>query len=526
MKSFCSRRGLSALAAVLFLVSLSTPAAAANSPDTWSALYGGDGGEEMEGVWATDDGGFVVVGATESFGEGKGDAWVVKLDGAGGVEWQKTYGGSGTDFATDVRGTDGGGYVVAGWTESFGEGKSDFWLLKLDGGGDVEWQRTYGSEGEEQAWSVDVTGDGGYVVAGGSTSFGDGGLLGSADADFWVLKLDSSGDVEWQKVIGGPENDGGGGEYGEYVVRVLEDEDGNYVVASDTDSFGSGGRDVWVVKLDSVGEVMWQRAYGGQYGESTWMFREAADGGYIVPGVTETFSPDESGDLWVLKLDTAGDVEWERVYGLETYWDEAISVGATEDGGAIVGGYYEEGEEDWDLTLLRVGPDGDLQWSRVHEYGWDWPNAVQELPDGGYVMAGVGALYDQDLPEDLWVMRLSRDGTIGSCGHGRDLSLTVEETDATVTETDASVRDTYATPRESAAVVGETSAEPDYLCGGSMGTDPGTERESPGAPEDSSESTGATGEADVSDEEAPGFSLLLGVLAMFGVSLYVRIRDR
>lgn len=512
------------LASVFLLVALSASASAASASDSWSALYGGDGGEEMEGVWVTEDGGFVVVGTTTSYDDdGNGDAWAVKLDAGGDVEWQRTYGGPKDDFAIDVRGTPDGGFVVAGWTKSFGEGKSDFWLLKLDNGGDVEWERTYGGEGEEQAWSVDPTEDGGYVVAGGSTSFGDGGLLGGGDADYWVLKLDSTGGVEWQRAIGGPKEDGGGGTYGEYVVRALEDRDGNIVVVSDTTSFGAGGHDVWVVKLDAEGAVLWQRAYGGRYGESTWMFREAADGGYIVPGVTETFSPDESGDLWVLKLTKSGDVEWERVYGLETYWDEALSVGATGDGGAIIGGYFEEGEEDWDQTLLRLGPDGELQWSKRFEYSWDWPNAVQELEDGGFVVAGVAAKYDQDLPEDLWVTRLSEDGSIADCDLASDLSLTVEETGATVTDTDASIRDTDAEPRESSATVRETSAAPDYLCGGPSGDTGDPERsDSDGGSEDASVTDEETGESDDEAGGTPGFggvAALLGIMVALAVAL-------
>lgn len=459
LTAYCRGKVLLSLSAVMFLAALSPLCSGVAIIEPWAALYGGEGSEEMEGMWVTSDGGFIVTGATNSYGEGKGDAWIVKLNASGGVEWQKVYGGDGTEYAIDAKHTAEGGYIVAGWTTSFGAGGADFWVLKLDPKGNVEWQRTYGGAGAEQAWSVDLTGDGGYVVAGGSTSFGAGG------ADLWVLKLDRSGDIDWQRTYGGLKDDGGGGgAYEEYVVRVLEEENGNYVVASNTLSFGAGGRDIWVLGLDSEGEILWQKAYGGVYGEYLWSFQET-EGGYIIPGVSESFSPDESGDLWVLELDRSGGIEWQRVYGVQGYWYDALSVGATSDGGSIVGGYYEE-ERDWDLTLLRLDSRGNVLWHRAYEYSWDWPNAIQELDEGGYVVAGVAWQNDAGLAEDLLVMRLAEDGTADlSCGLVREMSIEEKDTGATPVDTDAIVKETGVAARKSSAVVHNTSAEPDYLCG-------------------------------------------------------------
>ncbi len=424
----------------------------------WMALYGGLEGEEMEGLLVTETGEMLVSGSTASYRDENGDAWILKLDPNGNVLWQKTYGGEGDEYAIDIQAAPDGGYIVAGWTESFGAGQTDIWVFKLDPDGNIQWEKTYGGRKAEQAWAVDVTRDGGYIVAGGTTSFGAGG------ADYWVLKLDPEGDVLWQKTYGGGDDDGGGGEYEEFVVRVLEDRDGNYVLASETASFGAGETDIWVLKLDSQGEILWQKAYGGEYEDSIWSFQEAADGGYLLPGVTTSFSPDLSGDLWVLKIDPAGEILWQRVYGVPDLWDEALSVGASADGGALIGGYYEEAD-DWDLTLLRLDASGEALWQRRYEYGWDWPNAVQTLPDGGFAVAGVAWPNDQELPEDLWMMRLSGEGTAGdTCNPVQELDLSLADTHARVITTTAVVTETDVTPMESHAIVEDTPAEPRYLC--------------------------------------------------------------
>lgn len=426
---------------------------------TWAALYGGITGEEMEGIWATSDGGSIVAGITESYGEPDGDAWLVKLDAYGEIEWQKVYGGAKADMLIDVRQTSDGGYIAAGWTESYGQGQADFWVVRLSATGGIQWQKTYGGTGIEQAWSIEPVSTGGYIVAGGTTSFGAGG------ADYWVLKLTDTGGITWQKAYGGAGNDGGGGTYEEYVVRVLEDEDGNFVVASHTFSFGHGEDDIWVVKLDTSGDVIWQKAYGDGDENSMWAFQEAAGGGYIVPGVT-VVPPDWSGDLWTLKLAKNGSIVWQKVYRLAGYWSEALSVGATSDGGALIGGYYEQGSADWDMYLLRIDATGGILWTKLFEYGWDWPNAVQQLPDGGFVVAGV-VWPNGTQPLGLVVMRLDRYGEISPfCSVFSDLTLNPSNTATTVINTSATVTTTTATAQNSTAGMTNSPASPNFLCQG------------------------------------------------------------
>ncbi len=434
-------------------------AAGSGSGVAWSAWYGGDGSEEMEGLWVTSDGGLIVTGSTDSFVDANGDAWAIRLDGAGKVLWQKTYGGEGDESFLDVRQTPDGGFITVGYTESSGAGKADFWVVKLTASGEIEWQKTYGGKKVEQAWSVALTSEGGYLVAGGTRSFGAG------SADYWLLKLDAMGNVIWAKTYGGSGDDGGGGDYEEFVVKALVDRDGNYVVVSASSSFGSGETDYWVLKLAPDGSILWQKAYGGEYEESMWWFAEVQGGGYIIPGNSVSFSPDLSGDLWVLRLDPDGNIVWQRTYAIPGVWDEALTVAATSDGGTVVGGYLEE-ENDWDWYIFRLSADGQVLWKKRFEKGWDWPNAVRQMDDGSIVVAGV-SWPDPEQPFDLWLTRMGGDGAIGaSCDFLAEIEFQVADTNAVVKDTHAVVMDTPVTPEDSAAVVRDTSGHTQMLCTG------------------------------------------------------------
>jgi hypothetical protein len=219
------------------LAAMSAPAQA----QEWAKTYGGASDDRANSIQPTSDGGYIVAGWTISFGAGGADVWVLKLDGSGNVTWQKTYGGAGTDWATSIQQTSDGGYIVAGVTGSFGAGSGDVWVLKLDGSGNVTWQKTYGGGSTDYAYSIQQTSDGGYIVAGLTDSFGAG------SADVWVLKLDGSGNVTWQKTYGGGSTD--------YAYSIQQTSDGGYIVAGLTDSFGAGSYDFWVLKLDGSGEI-------------------------------------------------------------------------------------------------------------------------------------------------------------------------------------------------------------------------------------------------------------------------------
>ncbi|MGR3310715.1 MAG: hypothetical protein ACUZ77_08055 [Candidatus Brocadiales bacterium] len=215
---------------------------AQSSHAQWAATYGGSGDDVSFSSMQTTDGGYIVSGETNSFGAGDDDFWVLKLDSNGNVQWQKTYGGSNKDEPFSIQQTSDGGYVVAGGTHSYGAGGEDSWVLKLDSSGNIQWQKTYGGGVDDDADSSRQTSDGGYILTGGTNSFGTG------NEDIWVLKLDSSGNVQWQKTYGGNFLDYADG-------SIQQTSDGGYVVAGETASFGTGGEDLWVLKLKPDGSI-------------------------------------------------------------------------------------------------------------------------------------------------------------------------------------------------------------------------------------------------------------------------------
>ena len=311
----------------------------------WQHAYGGSGDDVAYSVQETSDGGYVVAGYTYSFGAGESDYWILKLTSEGDVEWQFTYGGIGDDAAYAIQETSDKGYIVAGYTHGYGAQTSDVWILKLTSEGYIEWEHIYGGTGDDVAYSVQETSEGGYIVAG-STQY-----LGALDHDFWVLKLTSAGFFEWQRIYGG---------YGDDVAYYIQEtSDEGYIVAGDTDSFGVKESELWVLKLTSIGNIEWERIYGGSDNDYLNCIQETSDGGYIVTGHTDSFGAGES-DLLVLKLSSIGDIEWQRAYG-GSEEDVAYFIQGTSDEGYIAAGYTDSfGAGGSDFLLLKLFSDGDI----------------------------------------------------------------------------------------------------------------------------------------------------------------------
>jgi hypothetical protein len=211
------------------------------SGDTlWTKAYGGSEGDGGLAVEQTTDSGYIIVGGTASFGAGSGDIYVIKTDPVGDTVWTMTYGGTGFDLGMSVQQTVDGGYILAGATRSFGEGGEDVYLIKTDADGDTLWTRTCGDTADERANSIQQIIGGGYIVAGRTASFGVGG-------DVYLIMTSAAGDTQWTKTFGGGENDGGN--------SVRQTADKGYVIGGSTRSFGAGGGDVYLIKTDSLGEV-------------------------------------------------------------------------------------------------------------------------------------------------------------------------------------------------------------------------------------------------------------------------------
>jgi hypothetical protein len=291
----------------------------------WNRTYGGAGEDKAYSVQKTSDSGYIVAGSTASYGSGLDDSWLVKTDANGVMQWSRTYGGVNNDYSFCVRQADDGGYVLAGYTDSFGAGSSDFWLVKTDGDGNMQWNKTYGGTGEDRAFSADQTVEGGYVIVGETDSYGAGNL------DFWIVKTDSTGNDLWSRTYGGSNLDAG--------RAVKQTSNLGYVIAGWTRSFGAGGADFWLVKVDSSGYLQWNRTYGGAYDEEAYAIQQTSDGGFIAAGSTTTYGLG-GWDFWQVKTDANGNTQWNQANGGASD-DLAYSVQQTGDGGFILVGSTE-----------------------------------------------------------------------------------------------------------------------------------------------------------------------------------------
>ncbi|MBW2195116.1 MAG: hypothetical protein JRF37_05945, partial [Deltaproteobacteria bacterium] len=349
----------------------------------WAITYGGNGSEGASSIQEI-SGGYIVAGWTGSFGAGGNDVWVLKLHSNGTIAWQKTYGRSGYDWTYSIKQTADGGYVVAGSSWSYDEGKYDFWVLKLDDSGDISWQKTYGGSDDDHPMSIQQTVDAagnpdGYIVAGYTSSFGAGSY------DVWVLRLDTGGSVVWENVYGGSQYDTVSS------IQQVFDENGlpdGYVMAGITDSFGVGDYDIWVLKLLSGGTISWQKTYGGLDDEGADSIRQTFDGGgtpngYIVAGGAWADSESFGHVLW---LNNDGSLVWQKGFGAWSF-DTRYLVEQT-DGGFIVAGGDDDASQS-DIWVAKLDSDGDIAWQNA--YGGndqDSFGSLKPTADGGYIVAG------------------------------------------------------------------------------------------------------------------------------------------
>ena len=316
----------------------------------WEKSLLDDGFEVAYAIQQTNDGGFIVAGSSDN--DDGVNMLVIKLKDNGDVEWQTYLGGSGFDAAYSVRQTTGGEYIVAGESNSEDgdvtapKGAFDAWIVKLDPFGEIMWERSFGGTQDDRANAIQLTSDGGMVFAG-HTFSSDGDITGHHGLnDFWIVKLDSLGTLEWQKALGG--------QLLEEAMTLYPAADGGIIAAGYTFSFDGdvtvsyGNQDIWVVKLNSQGDLHWQKTLGGSENDILFSIDQPALNEFKLAGGTnstdfDVSSPLGAWDYWVISLDNAGNLTGEESFGGSSF-DVAYSIEKTADNGYVIAGYSDSSD--------------------------------------------------------------------------------------------------------------------------------------------------------------------------------------
>lgn len=333
----------------------------------WSRTIGGTNQEDCRSIIQTQDGGYAIAGTT---GIGNADDfYIVKLDGAGTLQWTKTVGGTGEDRAYSIIQTSDGSHIIVGIYDNVTNYApwGDIYAVKLDGSGNLLWTKTLGGNYHDLGFSVKQTNDGGFVIAGGSKSYGA-----SADEDVYIIKLDSNWTLQWTKTIGDMTY------WYDEGRSVIQTADGGYAITGITCAYGAGNCDVYAIKLDSIGSIQWKRSIGGIERDEGYSIVQANDGGYVIAGNTESFGNTTvpyTRNIYLVKLNSSGNLQWTKTAG-GTDNDATNSVIKTTDGGFAITGYKD---------LSNSGPSNPYMYlMKLDSLG----NGCCVSPGGGTVSSG------------------------------------------------------------------------------------------------------------------------------------------
>lgn len=388
----------------------------------WEKSYGGRFGDYLYDVQPTADYGFILAGSSlssksgnkEQEGSGDLDYLLWKLDETGGTDWQKSFGGSGSDLLKVILNTTDGGFILGGNSNSpvgfdkkqANRGANDYWIIKLDAKGNPLWERVFGGKGNEDLTALIATRDGGYLIGGSSSSSAeiDDSLLGAkkensrGSLDYWIIKIDGQGKEIWQHTYGG--------KYADVLKSMVATADGGYLIGGysnspatsdkNAESLGTGN-DFWVLKLDEKGGIEWQQVLGGAAEDQLKVVLQTKDGNYVTAGQSNsnTRTTKKGTDVWVVKLDVTGSLLWENAYDIGKN-DILTSLIEQEDGHFLMGAYSPSGYDQAnneeginDYVALKIAPNGEELWRKIFgSNGEDVLKKLIETRDGGYLMVG------------------------------------------------------------------------------------------------------------------------------------------
>ena len=403
----------------------------------WVKTFGGTNEDDAIAIEEANDGGYVILGFTTSVdGDVTGktspdqDYWLLKLNQDGDKIWDKTYGGSQNDQATGLSKTNDGGYIISGYTSSFdgdvseNAGFQDYWIVKVDGQGTIQWEKSFGFVGQDQAYKVIPTRDGGYFASG-TLQVGEGGSNGEGNdiihgdqssrnsqhslGDYWGIKMDANGNKIWRRYFGGTQAD--------LNKDVIETDDGGFLLigVSDSPDFdisnAIGADDFWVIKVSALGEKVWEHSYGGLETDRAFSVTRADDGNFILAGESRSLGQDVSnpkggGDIWIVKINASnGSILWEQSFG-GTEFDTSRGIKKMDNGSFAIAGSSRSANMDVsnnyganDAWLLIVDSDGTLEYEKtIGGSDIDFGNDVMETSVNEIVFVGSTLSNDFDIP--------------------------------------------------------------------------------------------------------------------------------
>ena len=363
--------------------------------DSWMKTFGGFNDDMGFEAQQTSDGGYIVVGETSKsiLMFENSDVWLIKTDGQGNMEWDKTFGGSEDDRGSYVIQTDDGGYIITGDTRSYSNGKTDVWLIKTDENGEKIWDKTFGYSEFDSASEIIQTSDDDFIIVGNVNTSG-GGL-----GEVWIIKVDSDGNKLWDKTFGETGHNSGD--------SILQTFDGGYIilgsswVPSNTNSY-----DIWLIKTDSNGEMQWDKKYHGTEGDHGWSLQQTDDGDFIVLGMTK--SGRGSDDIWLFKIDDTGEMLWDKIFG-GVGQDRGYSLRQTSDGGFIIAGDTHK-NFGMEALLIKTDSKGNMEWNKTYGgLGNDIFFSVRQTDDGGYILTGYESKFRYS---DLLLVKTDAEGNV------------------------------------------------------------------------------------------------------------------
>lgn len=392
--------------------------------------FGGSKNESARSIIKTLDGGYAILGFTQS-ADGdilnktneSFDYLLVKYSQDHTLQWQKTYGGSDDDRGSDIIQTSDGGYAILGSSKSDdgdvseNNGFNDFWLLKTNSSGDIIWEKSFGFSGSDEGISIIQTQDAGFLIVGVldvTASGGQGNIkLTSkrhAGGDYWAIKLNSTGILQWSKYFGGTFTD--------TPYDVIQTDDNGYIIVGSSDSIdvdiknNKGSYDFWIIKISEIGELVWEKSFGGLQADEARGIVKTNDGNYLIIGDTRSEDTDVSfnkgaADFWVIKISPNGNLIWEKTFGGSSF-DAARSVSKTQDGGFIICGSSRSANIDLnnnngqnDAWVIKIDNNGYIIWQKsVGGTEVDLAYDAIELNDNSVIIVGESSSSNLDITEN------------------------------------------------------------------------------------------------------------------------------